>query len=280
MNAHQVFRRGSKTFSLAALLFDRKMYAAATLVYGWCRYCDDFIDSAPVQSADELQKRVAELERRTRSALQGEIQTDPVFEGLQKVAREYAIPAEYPLDLIKGLEMDARRQVYPTFESLELYAYRVAGTVGLMMCHVMGVKDPRAFHHAKQMGIAMQLTNISRDIVEDAHLGRVYLPQRWLNDENLEFADLTREGSAPRVALLARRLVLLAEDYYHEGEEGLRFLRLRPALAIAAASRVYRAIGHLILKRGERAWLQRAVVPFPEKLRLIAISIWRTWRFT
>ena len=89
---------------MAALLFDRKMYAAATLVYGWCRYCDDFIDSAPVQSADELQKRVAELERRTRSALEGEIQIDPVFEGLQKVAQEYAIPAEYPLDLIKGLE--------------------------------------------------------------------------------------------------------------------------------------------------------------------------------
>lgn len=279
MNAKQVFKAGSKSFSLAAMLFNRKMYNSTVSIYAWCRYCDDYIDGGS-QLHEDLLKRVQELESRTLSALNGETQTDPIFAGFQKVVLQYEIPAQYPLDLIKGLEMDARKTRYANLAELEVYAYRVAGTVGLMMAKIMGARDERALDHAKQMGIAMQLTNISRDIIEDAKLGRVYLPYEWLAMEGLSPGDILNPSEISKVALVARKLVVHADVYYRNGELGLKYLERRPALAVAAASRIYRAIGHLVKKKGTSAWKQRTVVPFFEKMRHVAGAIWHVWRFT
>lgn len=274
------FQRGAKSFSLAALFFSPEMYRSAAEVYAWCRYCDDAVDGQAHLGREELEKCVSELREKTLSVFRGEPQVEAPFLAFQRVAQRYGIPAQYPLDLLEGMAMDARRERFATLADLELYAYRVAGTVGLMMTYVLGAKNPEALQPAKQLGIAMQLTNISRDILEDASLGRVYLPLTWLAERGLTFENFTRPENRRELALLADRLVSAAEPYYSEGLSGLRLLPFRAAIGIAAAARIYRAIGLRVRARGERAWNSRTVVPFLVKAWHMLLSPWRTWRLT
>ena len=104
---------------------------------------------------------------------------------LQYIVRRYGIPAHYASELIEGMAMDVRGIRYANLRELLLYCYRVAGTVGLMMSHVMGLRDESALKHAADLGIAMQLTNIARDVTEDASMGRIYLPLDWLDEANI-----------------------------------------------------------------------------------------------
>jgi len=274
------FRGGAKTFSLAALFFRAETYWAACQIYSWCRYCDDQVDSSADQGEQALGSVVDSLRQKTLSVFRREPQSELPFAALQTVVMRYDIPETYALDLIEGMAMDARQEEYESLDRLEVYAYRVAGTVGLMMTYVLGVSDPQARFHAKQLGIAMQLTNISRDIVEDAEMGRIYLPLRWLREEGLDRPDILRPESRPKLALLAHRLVQTAETYYQDGNRGLRYLKFRNALAIAIASSIYRAIGHYVVRRGSKAWDTRTVVPFSRKLWEILLSPIRARSFS
>jgi phytoene synthase len=176
------------------------------------------------------------------------------------------------------MAMDVRSTRYATLDELLLYCYRVAGTVGLMMSHIMGLRDERALRHAADLGIALQLTNIARDITEDAALGRVYLPLQWLREANIEPSDLAANEYRDRLALLVWRLLLEAEPYYRSGDEGLWNLSFRSACAVAAARHVYAEIGHLLLKRGARAWDQRSYVTGGRKLHVILRAMLRLLR--
>ena len=162
-----IITKGSKSFSLAARLFDPVTRDAAFFLYGWCRYCDDQVDAVgKSETPDIVIERVKTLKERTAAAFGFMPQNEPVFIALQYIAHRYAIPAHYALELIEGMAMDARGARYTTLKELLLYCYRVAGTVGLMMTHVMGVRDERALRNAADLGIAMQLTNIARDIID------------------------------------------------------------------------------------------------------------------
>lgn len=272
------FRRGSRTFSLAARIFDLPTYQAACQLYAWCRHCDDQVDSFEGSPA-ELGAVVDTLRERTRSAFRGEAQADPAFAAFQEVTARYRIPESYALDLIEGMAMDARNERYEELEDLERYAYHVAGTVGLMMTYVLGTKSQLALPHAKSLGIAMQLTNISRDILEDSSMNRVYLPIRWLRDEGLTEETLALPANREKVARLADRLVTTAEKHYEYGLRGLPYLSYRSAAAIASAAGIYRAIGFVVKRRGIRAWDTRAVVPWYRKLWEITLAPWRARRF-
>jgi hypothetical protein len=126
--------KGSKSFSLAARLFDSETRDAAFFLYGWCRYCDDQVDQAGMEeSREQLEQRLRTLAEATRSAFSGAAQEQAVFIAMQYIVRRYSIPAHYALELIEGMAMDARATRYHTFNDLLLYCYRVAGTVGLMM---------------------------------------------------------------------------------------------------------------------------------------------------
>jgi phytoene synthase len=247
--------RGSKSFSLAARLFPTRMRDAAFFVYGWCRFCDDEIDGHASEGAEKLAARVESLRARTLSALSGAAASEPEFVAFGYVARRYGMPDHYPLELIEGMEMDARGESYPDLAALELYCYRVAGTVGLMMTHVMGVTDETALRNACDLGIAMQLTNICRDVREDARLGRVYLPADWIR----------AHGESGTVIRLLDR----ADSKYRSGRSGIRALPLSAAFAIAAAARIYREIGVLVRARG---WELRAVVPTWRKLVCVLLA--------
>jgi NADH-quinone oxidoreductase subunit B len=145
-------------------------------------------------------------------------------------------------------------------DELIRYAWRVAGTVGLMMCNVLDVHDPRAAPFAVDLGIAMQLTNIARDVGEDARMGRRYLPTSWIGAvEPVAIAapDLALQRSLEGAT---KRLLALADRYYASGEAGLGFLPLRARFGIFSAARMYRAIGGRIAADGHRSWAQRAVI--------------------
>lgn len=272
----EMIAKGSKSFSLAAKIFGPEVRDAAFFLYGWCRYCDDLVDlDNPMDPLKGREGRLLLLRENTRFAFTRQRQMEPVFVAFQYVVHRYAIPRDYPLELIEGMAMDVRGERYRTVNDLLLYCYRVAGTVGLMMSHVMGISDERALRHAADLGIAMQLTNIARDIIEDAERGRVYLPLSWLEEAGIAPDEIALPQHREKLARLAARLLAEAEKYYRSGDEGLRYLSFRSASAVAAARQVYAEIGSLILKRGARAWDRRGYVPTGRKLWVIGRGLFR-----
>jgi phytoene synthase len=262
--------KGSKSFSLAARLFDSETRDAAFFLYGWCRYCDDQVDQAGMEAnREQLEQRLRTLAEATRSAFSGAAQEQAVFIAMQYIVRRYSIPAHYALELIEGMAMDARATRYHTFNDLLLYCYRVAGTVGLMMSHVMGLRDEQALKHAADLGTAMQLTNIARDITEDAEMGRIYLPIQWIEEAGMVPEEIAAPKNRQKLALVTRRLLREAERYYLSGDAGLWHLSFRSACAVAAARHVYAAIGSLLVLKGSSAWDQRTYVTGPQKIRAI-----------
>ena len=154
--------------------------------------------------------------------------------------------------------MDLTEHRYADEERLRLYCYGVAGVVGVMMAYVMGMKSDRAISHAADMGRAMQMTNIARDVADDFALGRVYLPATWLREVGLSADEVMDTGRRKDLALVVGRLLNWADEHYARGFGGIQFLSKRSALTIAVAAEVYRSIGSVIRKRGERAWDTRS----------------------
>jgi phytoene synthase len=269
-----IMTRGSKSFSLAAKLFDPQTRDAAIFLYGWCRYCDDQVDEVG-KSADraDLEVRLKRLKEKTASAFTFEPQTEAVFIALQHIVHRYGIPSHYALELIEGMAMDVRGVRYANLRELLLYCYRVAGTVGLMMSHVMGLRDESALRNAADLGIAMQLTNIARDIVEDAAVGRIYLPLTWLDQAKIAPDRIGEPANREKLAMLTLRLLREADRYYRSGDAGLWHLSFRAACAVSAARQVYAEIGSLLVQRGARAWDQRTYVTGPRKIWVVVRGI-------
>ncbi len=281
-----MIRKGSKSFSMASLLFSERTKEAAFALYGWCRHCDDQVDEAPDDSS--RRDRLEALRWATSGAFgvqidglsKARVSTLPVFTALRHVVACYGIPETYARDLIEGMAMDSRGERYENLQELELYAYRVAGAVGLMMSHIMGVSDERALRHACDLGIAMQLSNIARDVLADAALGRVYLPLSWLREEGIldpSPASVANPAQRDRVARVVGRLLEAADQRYQSGNQGLPYLAWRSALACSAASSVYCQIGHAVRRLGARAWDRRTVVPMGLKLFALARGVFRVF---
>ena len=228
------------------------------MLYAWCRHADDVVDGQTLGSAPEAggdpAVRLAALRRQTLDALHGSGPVSAPFAALRAVARRHDFPERWPLDLIDGFAMDVAGRQYQTLADTLDYSYHVAGVVGVMMARVMGVRDEPVLDHACDLGLAFQLTNIARDVLDDVRIGRVYLPRDWLAEAGAEVA-----GDLPSPALytVIQRLLDSAEPYYASAFAGLPALALRCAWSIAAAARIYRAIGTRIRKEGPGAWRQR-----------------------
>jgi phytoene synthase len=262
-----VIRRHSKSFSLAARLLAPPARRHAELLYAWCRTADDAVDRAesPTAARAALARLRADLDR----VYCHQPTDDPATAALACVVDACQLPRHYPEELLAGMEMDLDCQRYATFEQLLLYCHRVAGVVGLMMCHALGVRDERALPHAAHLGIAMQLTNIARDVGEDWARGRLYLPLAWLAGEPPPHGQPLPDELA-RPALI--RTLQVARRYYASGERGLAYLDARSRLAVRTAARVYAAIGERIARRGYRVSAGRAVVSRWRKLQLLMWS--------
>ncbi|WP_225759196.1 15-cis-phytoene synthase CrtB [Leclercia sp. Marseille-Q4284] len=266
---------GSKSFATAARIFDPATRRSVLMLYAWCRYCDDVIDgqelgfnATPVDSA-QAERRLEMLKNQTLRAWEGGEMHEPAFAAFQEVALGHNIPLQLAYDHLDGFAMDVRETHYETFDDTLQYCYRVAGVVGLMMARVMGVRDDAVLDRACDLGLAFQLTNIARDIVEDARVGRCYLPAQWLAEENIPPEAIATPQMRQPLAGLARRLVAEAEPYYASARAGLAGLPLRSAWAIASAHGVYREIGMKVSAAGPRAWDKRQGTNGVEKVGLL-----------
>ena len=274
-SSQQVLAQHSKSFALAGRLFPAGPREDAAAVYAWCRRCDDAVDLT-----DPSLQAAALARQREQLALlyAGTPTTDPVLSAFQEVARERQIPSCYPEELLEGMAMDVEFRRFETMDDLMLYCYRVAGTVGLMMCHVMGVSDRRALRHAARLGMAMQLTNICRDVMEDWERRHLYLPDQALGHAAAEQLWARRGEPLPRelqpeIARAVRGLLAQAEQLYRSGDVGMRWLSWRCAVSVRTARYVYAAIGRIIASRGHDVWAGRAVVPLRTKLLHVARAL-------
>jgi phytoene synthase len=198
---------------------------------------------------------------------------DPIFRAFQRVALHHAIPRQLPLALLDGFAMDVDRRRFATLDDTLNYCYHVAGVVGVMMSIIMRARDDTTLDRASDLGIAFQLTNIARDIVDDANAGRVYLPETWLAEAGLSPADLMRRDANAQRFALGQRLITTAEPYYRSSQNGLPHLSWRSAWAVATAGSVYRKIGDELSHRGPTAWTTRISTSKPQKLAALVTGL-------
>ncbi|MFW5660411.1 MAG: phytoene/squalene synthase family protein [Oceanicaulis sp.] len=261
--ARTALARHGRSFHFAARFLGAREAGRAARLYAACRAVDDLAD----ESADPHAARAALLS--LQHALARRDRRHPVAGEFIALNEACGLDLAAAHTLIDGALSDLGEVRMPDEAALLDYAFKVAGCVGLMMCPVLGVRDPAALPFAVDLGAAMQLTNIARDVGADAAMGRRYLPARWVDAEPAEIA-------APDPALqetlraAVRRLLGLAERYYESGEAGLAFLPPRARLAMLTAARVYRAIGPRIAALDHASWRERAVVGGPRKCAVAA----------
>jgi phytoene synthase len=257
--AGDVLAKKGRSFHWARRLMSKTHAARATRLYALCRYLDDLSDEATSQADARVALAAA------RQAIETGNTTNPVLRDGLSLMSECAIEATIVLELIRGISSDLEPVHMANEAELLCYCYRVAGTVGLMMCRVLDVTDPAALAHAVDLGIAMQLTNISRDISEDAEAGRRYLPATLVGE--LAPAELISpsESLQPLVRSSLKNLLDLADQFYQSGELGLPYLPFRARCGILVAARVYGAIGTRLRQRGCDYWTGRVVVSDWEK---------------
>ncbi len=204
----------------------------------------------------------------------------PVIRAFIVAAEKFSIPIEYPLELMAGVRMDLENQRFQTFYDLYLFCYRVAGVVGLMMTYILGYREPIAFQYAEKLGIAMQLTNILRDIREDKNIGRIYLPLNEIHQFGVTVADIFQENYHAAFQRLIQFQVQRAHQYYLEAERGIPLLTRESQFAIYSASRIYQGILHKIEAHHYNPFLGRVFVPQLKKFRILIYEYLRTrWRF-
>jgi 15-cis-phytoene synthase len=252
VESRQVIAAKSRSFALASRVLPPASRDRAVVLYAFCRRADDAVDGAPpAAQADALARLEAELD----DVYAGRATGDPLLEAFAELAGTCQIPRTYPAELLAGMRMDVIGQRYQTVDELLEYCFRVAGTVGLMMCHVLGVSDQDALRNATHLGIAMQLTNICRDVAEDWAMDRLY---------GGPFPGQAREPMRQAV----RHLLAEADVYYRSGDRGLPALPWRAALAVRTARLVYAGIGDQLRRQDHDPLRGRAVVPGWRKLWL------------
>jgi len=276
----QTLAQHSKSFALAGKLLPEGQRRDAAVLYTYCRLADDSIDLAEREAQPAA---LAELERQLDSVYRGEDQSDVRLRAFQELVQRSRMPREYPAQLLAGMRMDAEGAHYETLEDLLLYCHRVAGVVGLMMCHVLGVSEARARKNAAHLGIAMQLTNICRDVAEDWQRGRLYLPRAMLRESGAGALNGIRQGPLPiaarnSITSVTRRLLAEADRFYRSGDAGIRYLPWRAAFSVRAARLIYSAIGDRILSADYDAYSMRAFVSPSHKLRLLVRATLHTAR--
>ena len=260
--AKAVLKKHGRSFHFASHLLGKRHGERAARLYALCRAIDDLADEASDPSrADD---RLASLS----DAIAMGDHADPIAAVALTLQEETGFHLGALQALIAGVRTDLKPVALADEAALVDYAYAVAGTVGLMMCAVLDVEDANAYPFAIDLGIAMQLTNIARDVGTDAKLGRRYLPASWVGEIAPEALVATIGALEPYACKAVARTLQLAECYYQSGEAGLGFLPPRARLAILTAARVYRGIGTRIASQGHRPWQRRAIVTGAGKIAL------------
>jgi phytoene synthase len=258
----ELTKTASKTFYMASLFLGPEKRRAIWAIYAFCRTADDIVDrNTP---ATERLASIDELERKLMAAVRG-YASEPIFVAYHDATRNFDVPLEPALDLLRGLRMDITIRRYPTYESLLDYCYHVASTIGLLVAPVLGYSKG-ALEYAVTLGRAMQLTNILRDIGEDARMGRIYLPSEDLARFGYSESNVFEAVIDDSFVALMQFQIARVRELYASAEPGIALLtpesRYTVRLALALYSRILRAIE---LNRYD-VFSKRAYVPFRSKL--------------
>lgn len=261
-----LMRGGSKSFFAASRVLPARVRAPAIALYAFCRMADDAIDlnANKTEAMVMLGQRLANIYANTP-------QDFPADRAFAEVVRRFDIPFALPAALLEGFEWDAHFRRYESLSELQDYATRVAGTVGAMMALIMRTTSTQALARACELGVAMQLTNIARDVGEDAAAGRLYLPLRWLREEGVDPDQwLAAPEFNPAIGRVVARLLHIADELYTRAEEGVAELPRDCRSAIQAARLVYAEIGREVERAGLNSIDRRAVVSGQRKFWLVA----------
>lgn len=266
----------ARSFYLAARLLPPDRRWATYALYGFCRYADNLVDTVRDRTPTEVMHEVATLSEELVRAYRSGESEHPVIRPFIVVAKAWGIPAELPLTLLQGVVMDIDITRYETFDDLYTYCYRVAGVVGLMMTHILGYSDDDVFIYAEQLGIAMQLTNILRDIEEDMAMGRMYLPSEDLVRFGVSEQDIVNGRMTEVMREMMRFYVTRAHGYYNEANKGIPLLEKKSRFTITSASRIYRGILGKIEARNFDPFQGRVFVPTSSKFGIIIGELLRS----
>jgi phytoene synthase len=260
--ARESIQRHSRSFWFASRLLPADRRADVERLYAWCRWCDDGVDSAPSPQAADAFVDLASQDLRRLG--QDQAPEAPESLWLATLVRRYNLSLAAADALLVGMRSDVTAAADLNQADLLRYCFRVAGTVGVLMCPILGLRERRFLPHAAALGMGMQLTNIARDVAEDWQRGRCYLPVEWT--EGLRPGDGPPRPEAVRDGV--RRILDLAEGYYAAGNQGIRALDVGSRLAVRTAASVYRAIGTKIRKQEFNVLAGRVRVSLLEKLGL------------
>ena len=277
-----VTKKHAKSFYFAARFLPRHKQQAVYPIYALCRHVDDEID----ESAAENQEKAIKAVEKWRAGLENVYAGVPgseqpstdngqtlVLSAWREVLKTSKIPLNLPLELIEGVLMDTHTNRYETFEELYVYCYRVASTVGLMSSEILGFSDRKALEYAEKMGVGMQLTNILRDVKEDAGRGRIYLPQEDLRRFNVSEEQVFAGQADDNFIRMMKFQVARARDYYSEGERGIGLLEKDSRFTVLLASKIYGKILDEIERQNFDVFRRRAHTTKGQKL----LSIPRIW---
>jgi phytoene synthase len=265
----ELLRNGSRSFYTASMVLPPTVRTAACTLYAFCRVADDAVDLGVDRVA-----ALADLRDRLECAYAGRPRPDPVDRAFAETVERYTVPRALPEALLDGFAWDSEGRRYQDFSGVVAYSARVAAAVGAMMTVLMGVRDPDALARACDLGVAMQLSNIARDVGEDARAGRLYLPMDWMIEAGLDpDAFLANPVFDDRLAKVVKRLIAEADKLYVRSEAGIARLPLTCRPGIWAARLIYAEISREVMRRGYDSVNSRAVVSARTKARLLARAL-------
>lgn len=267
----EAIRHGSRSFYAASRLLPASVRDPALALYAFCRLADDAVD---LQTAKA--DAVLRLHERLDLAYRGTPRNAPADRAFAAIIEGFNMPRALPEALLEGLAWDAMERRYDSLSDLRAYSARVASAVGVMMCVLMRARDPHALARACDLGVAMQLTNIARDVGEDAREGRLYLPTEWLTEARIVPDDfLADPRMSPEIGALVRRLLREAEALYIKSEAGLHGLPIKSRPGIFAARFVYAGIGKAVRRNGFDSIAARARTTSTQKLGWLMLATMR-----
>ena len=260
-NTYSIKSEG-KSFYWASFFLPKKNRIAASRLYSICRYLDDVADNSKLDTSSQIKNIFNQIKENESSEINIFFKKNNINLGILK-------------DLIDGLISDQQNVRVTDEKELIDYSYKVAGTVGLMMLPIINTKDAEARKHAIDLGIAMQLTNIARDVYEDAKMNRLYLPKEWLGQVSIsDLIDNKLDDQKKKlIELSIKNLIELSDKFYANGFSGMKFIPLRTRLAIFFAAKIYKGIGDKIKSGGYVYKLERIYLNKLEKLWITIISI-------
>ena len=264
-------RQGSRSFHAASRLLPGAVRDPALALYAFCRLADDAVDLNAAKA-----DAVLRLHERLDAVYAGQPRNAPADRAFAAVVADFDMPRALPEALLEGLAWDAMGRRPESRSDLIAYCARVASAVGAMMCVLMRVRDRDALARACDLGVAMQLTNIARDVGEDARAGRLYIPRVWMREAGLDPATfMARPAMSPAVASLVARLLAEADALYRRSEAGIGALPLSCRPGIFAARFVYAGIGGAVRRNRHDSITRRARTGSVGKLALMGLSLAR-----